>query len=59
MSQTDQELVSSELDIFDRKPVQNDILETNVVVYKLIESIGQSDLEFLISVDYYTKWTVI
>jgi len=48
MSQTDLAFVSSEFDIFAPKPVQHAIQETNVVVYKPIASIDQSDLEFLI-----------
>jgi len=41
-------IVSSEFDIFARKPVQESILETLYVVYKPIASVDQSDLEFLI-----------
>jgi hypothetical protein len=54
MSQTDLAFVSSEFDIFARKPVQHAIQETNVVVYKPVASIDQSDLEFLIPSDYDT-----
>jgi len=54
MSQKDLAFVSSEFDIFARKPVQHAIHETNVVVYKPIASIDQSDLEFLIPADYDT-----
>ena len=43
-----------EFDIFPRKPVQYAIQETNVVVYKPIASVDQSDLEFLIPADYDT-----
>jgi hypothetical protein len=54
MSQTDLAFVSSEFDIFFRKPVQHAIQETNLVVYKPIASIDQSDLGFLIPSDYDT-----
>jgi hypothetical protein len=54
MSQTDLAFVTSEFDIFARKPVQHAIQETNVVVYKPIASIDQNDLEFLIPSDYDT-----
>jgi hypothetical protein len=46
--------MSSEFDIFARKPVQLSIQETNVVHYKPIASVDQSDLEFLIPADYDT-----
>ena len=46
--------VSSEFDIFTRKPVQESILETLDVVYKSIASVDQSDLEFLIPADNET-----
>ena len=46
--------VSSESDIFARKPVQESILETLDVVYKPIASVDQSDLEFLIPTDNET-----
>ena len=46
--------VSSEFDIFARKPVQESILETLDVVYKPIASVDQSDLEFLIPADNET-----
>jgi len=46
--------VSSEFDTFARKPVQLAIQETNVVHYKPIASVDQSDLEFLIPADYDT-----
>jgi len=52
MSQKGLAFVSSEFDVFARKPVQHAIHETNVVVYKPIASIDQSDLEFLITADY-------
>jgi hypothetical protein len=51
MSQSDLGFVSSELDIFAPKPVQHAIQETNVVVYKPIAPIDQSDLEFMIPAD--------
>ena len=54
MSQKDLAFVSSKFDIFARKPVQHAIQETNVVVYKPIAFIDQSDLEFLIPADYDT-----
>ena len=54
MSQTDLAFVSSEFYIFARKPVRHAIQETNVVVYKPIASVDQSDLEFLIPADYDT-----
>jgi len=53
MSQTDLAFFS-EFDIFAPKPVQHAIHETNVVVYKPISSVDQSDLEFLIPADYDT-----
>jgi hypothetical protein len=46
--------VSSEFDIFARKPVQNVIQDTNVVVYKPVAPIHQSDLQFLIPADLGT-----
>jgi hypothetical protein len=46
--------VSSKFDIFARKPVQNSIQDTNVVVYKPVAPIDQSDLEFLIPADLST-----
>jgi len=54
VSQKDLVFVSSEFDVFDRKPVPHAIHESNVVVYKPIASIDQSDLEFLIPADYDT-----
>ena len=44
--------MSSEFDTFARKSVQLAIQEINVVHYKPIASVDQSDLEFLIPVDY-------
>jgi len=54
MSETDLAFVSSEFNIFARKPPQLAIQETSVVQYKPIASIGQSDLEFLIPADFDT-----
>ena len=54
MSETGLAFVSSEFDIFDPKPVQLAIQDTEVVHYKPIASIDQSDLEFLIPADYDT-----
>ena len=51
MSQKDLAFVSSEFGIFACKPVQHAIHETNMVFYKPIASIDQSDLEFLIPAD--------
>ena len=42
------EFASAEFDTFALKPVQSAILETIVTVYKPIETVDQSDLEFLI-----------
>jgi hypothetical protein len=46
--------VSSENDIFARRPVQNSIQEKKVVVYKPVAPIDQSDPEFLIPADLNT-----
>ena len=46
--------VSSEFDIFARKPLQESILETLDVIYKPIASVDQSDLELLIPADNET-----
>jgi len=43
--------VSSEFDIFARKPVQESVHETVDVVYRPIASVDHSDLEFLIPAD--------
>jgi len=40
------QLVSSEFDVFIRKPVEHAVLATDVVIYKPIAPIEQSDLEF-------------
>jgi hypothetical protein len=42
------EFAGSEFDFFARKPVQNAISETNVVVHNPIAFVDQTDLEFLI-----------
>jgi len=54
MFQTDLAFVSSEFDIFVRKPVQHVNHKMNVVVYKPIAFVVLNDLEFLIPVDYDT-----
>jgi hypothetical protein len=54
MSLTELAFVSSEFDIFARKPVQKAIHDTNVVVYKTVAPIDQSDPEFLITSDFDT-----
>jgi hypothetical protein len=54
MSLTDLAFVSSEFGIFARKPVQNVIKDTIVVVYKPVALIDQSDLEFLVPADLGT-----
>jgi len=54
MPQKDLAFVSTEFDIFTRKPVQHAIHERNVLVYKPIASIHQSYLEFLIPADFDT-----
>jgi len=43
--------VSSEFDIFARKPIQTSVLETIETVYKPNAPVDQSDLEFLIPAD--------
>jgi len=45
------QFVSSEFDVFTRKPVQHAVQATDVVMYKAIAPIQQSDLEFLIPTD--------
>jgi len=47
--------VSSEFDIFARKPVQTSVHETIETVYKPIAPVDQSDLEFLIPADNDTS----
>jgi hypothetical protein len=46
--------ISSEFDVFSRKPTQTSVLETIETVYKPIASVEQSDLEFLIPGDLDT-----
>ena len=46
--------ISSEFDIFARKPVQESVHETVDLVYKPIASVDQSDLDFLIPADNET-----
>jgi len=48
------EFVSSEFDIFVKKPVQSAILGTAVVHYKPIVTVDQNDLEFLVPGDNET-----
>ena len=43
--------VSSEFDIFSNKPVQTSVLGRIEAAYKLIASVDQNDLEFLIPAD--------
>ena len=50
----DVEFITSEFDIFAQKPVQTAILETNVVHYKPIATVDQTDLEFSIPADNET-----
>jgi hypothetical protein len=44
----DVEFVTTDFDIFVHKPVQTPILETNVVHYKPIATVDQTDFEFSI-----------
>jgi len=48
------QFVSSDFDVFTRKAVQDAVQETDVVIYKPIVPIDQSDLEFLIPTDFDT-----
>jgi hypothetical protein len=48
------EFVSSEFDIFARKPIQSAILGTDVVHFKPFATVDQNDLEFLIPGDNET-----
>jgi hypothetical protein len=48
------EFVTTEFDIFAHKPVQTAILETNVVPYKPIATVDQTDLEFSIPAESET-----
>lgn len=50
----DVEFVTTEFDIFAHKPVQAAVLGTNVVHYKPIATVDQSDLEFSITADSET-----
>jgi len=43
--------LSSEFDIFARRPIQTSVVETTEVTYNPITSAEQRDLEFLISAD--------
>ena len=45
---------STEFDIFATRPVQSSTIETIETAYKLIASLDQSDLEFLILADHDT-----
>jgi hypothetical protein len=46
------EFVSSEFDIFARKPVQTAIRKTKVLQYKTIASVDKSDIDFSITEDH-------
>ena len=46
--------ISSEFDVFARKPIQTSVVETIETVYKPIAPVEQSDLEFLIPGDLDT-----
>jgi len=48
------QLVSSEFDVFTRKPVEHAVQATDVVIYKSIAPIEQIDLVFLIPTDFDT-----
>ena len=50
----DVEFISSEFDIFVKKPIQSAILDTHVVRYKPIATVDQNDLEFLVPGDNET-----
>jgi hypothetical protein len=52
MSKDVLQFVSSEFDVFTRKPIQHAVQATDVVIYKPIAPIEQSDLEFLIPTDF-------
>ena len=43
--------ISTELDLFERKARQDGFLETTETIYKLIASVDQTDIEFLIPAD--------
>ena len=46
--------VISDFDIFAEKPVQTSVQETIETIYRPIESVDQSDLEFLIPPEHHT-----
>jgi hypothetical protein len=48
------QFVSSEFEVFTRKPIQHAVQATDVVIYMPIAPIEQSDLEFLIPTDFDT-----
>jgi len=50
----DVEFISSEFDIFVKKPIQSAILDNHVVRYKPIATLDQNDLEFLVPGDNET-----
>jgi hypothetical protein len=52
--------ISSEFDVFAKKPVQRSVLETTEVVYKPLAPVEQNDLEFVIPADpdTYIFWTL-
>ena len=50
----DVEFISSELDIFVKKPTQSAILDSHVVRFKPIAKVYQNDLEFLVPGDNET-----
>jgi len=54
MSKDVLQFVSSESDVFTRKPIQHAVQATDIVIYKPIAPIEQSDLQFLIPTDFYT-----
>jgi len=50
----DVEFISSEFDIFVKKPTQSAILDSHVVRFKPIATVDQNDLEFLVPGDNET-----
>jgi len=50
----DVEFISSEVDIFVKKPIQSATLDSHVVHYKPIATLDQNDIEFLIPGDNET-----
>jgi len=52
--------ISSDFDIFARKPIQSSVLDTTEIAFKPIASIGQNDLEFHIPAvsDLYTNLNI-